>query len=289
MKIKKGKLAIIDADAFLFYAGYHYADHLNLMGEMGAKDRVDDMIGRVLDAVGATHYIGFFGAHGKENFRHKFATIKPYKGNRDSPAWQEFFKPRIKDHYAKKWNFIGVGDIEADDAVVIAFNQFKDDYDIVVITEDKDSRQMGEFTQWNAKTKRLVRHTHENGRKFFWAQMLHGDGTDNISGVKGIGEGDKKHPDLTPEMVARGEVSRNRDVMTLWAMENPTEEQMFTFVQGVYERVYGDDWYYNMMESYILLRMLDKPRFDYPEIVTPVLWVKSAKAISNAPEALKDL
>ena len=278
MKAKKGKLAIIDADCFLFYAGYHYRDSLNMLGELGAKDRVDNMLTRLLDNLQVTHYIGFFGMHGSENFRHRFATIKPYKGQRDSPAWQEFFKPKIKNHYADKWGFYGVKDIEADDAVTIAFHQLKNDYDIVMIGEDKDANQLGEFIQWNPRTKKLIKHKQENGRKFFWGQCLTGDSTDNIPGVRGIGEGDKNHPDLTKEMVERGEISRNPDMITLWELENPTEDDMFQHVKRVYQRVYGEEWLYHLVENYTLLRMLDKPCFDYPISAEPTAWkqVKSA-------------
>ena len=287
--MKKGRLAIIDADAFLFYAGYHYREHLNLTGEMGVKAKIDTLISKTLEVIGATHYIGFFGMHGSENFRHKFATLKPYKGSRDNPDWQDFFKPIAKKYYAEKWKFHGVSQIEADDAVVIAFNLFKDEYDVVVVSEDKDSRQMGAFSQWNPKTRKMVHSTQEEGRKFFWGQCLTGDSTDNIPGVKGIGEGDKKHPALTTEMIARGEVSRNKDVMNLWAMDNPSEEEMFNFVKAVYQRVYPTEWEYHFLENYVLLTMMKKPCFDYPMEATPILMRKHSAPIDLTPSALENL
>lgn len=276
MKVKKGKLAIIDADAFLFYAGYHYRDSLNMLGEAGAKERVDKMLSRILNNLGVTHYIGFFGLHGAANFRYNWATLRPYKGNRDSPPWQEYFKPKIKKHYADKWKFYGMGRIEADDAVIIAFQQFKDDYDIIMVGEDKDARQIGEFKQWNPRTKSLIEHNHEAGRKFFWSQMLHGDGTDNIQGIEGIGAGKKG-----------GETSKNRTVMRLWELEEPSEEEMFEFVKTAYRTKYGDDWLYYMTENYLLLNMLSKPCFDYPEDPKLTPWKKPKK--SNGPKTLINL
>ena len=275
LKAKRGKLAIIDADAFLFYAAYHYRDSLNMLGEMGAKERVDNMLERILDKIGATHYIGFYGAHGTKNFRHDWATLKPYKGNRTSPPWQEFFKPIIKQHYADKWKFHGMGDIEADDAVTIAYHQFKDDYDIVMVGEDKDARQLGEFVQYNPRDKKTIKHEHEAGRKFFWSQVLHGDSTDNIGGVQGIGAGKKG-----------GETSKNKIVMQLWEMESPTEEEMFQYVKAAYQNVYGEQWLYHMVENYVLLKMLDKPCFDYPKELNIIKWGKKK---SSAPETLINL
>lgn len=271
-KIKKGKLAIIDADAFLFYAGYHYKDNLDMLGEAAAKDRVDNMLSRLLDKIGATHYIGFFGKHGGKNFRYDFATMRPYKGNRDSPPWQEFFKPRIKKHYKDKWHFHEMDRIEADDATVIAFHQFKEDWNIIAVEEDKDGRQKGEFIQWNPRSdvSKLIKHTHEEGRKFFWSQCLHGDSTDNIGGVKGVGAGKKG-----------GETSTNPDVVALWEMENPSEEEMFQHVKSVYQRVYPNDWLYQLTENYILLKMLDKPMFDYPKDIQPIAWRARPKVSPN--------
>jgi 5'-3' exonuclease len=179
MKAKKGKLAIIDADGLLFYAGYHYRDSLNMLGEMGAKDRLDRIITALLNKIDATHYVGFFGQDGTKNFRHDWATVKPYKGNRHNDPWQDFFKPLLKKHFEEKWKFIPVARLEADDAVIIAHHQYKDDYNIVHVAEDKDMRQLGEYTRLNPSnrsnpSKKIDHSEHEHGRKFFWAQHLHG-------------------------------------------------------------------------------------------------------------------
>lgn len=174
--VKKGKLAIIDADGLLFYAGWAFRDQLNKIGQLGAKARLDKIIERILDKTGATHYIGFYGKPGSVNFRHEWATLKTYKGNRTEDPWQTYFKPILKEHFKEKWGFLEVAKLEADDAVVIAFNQFKEDWDIIMVGEDKDARQIGEHKQFNPNSEhfRFYKHTQENGRKFFWAQLLHG-------------------------------------------------------------------------------------------------------------------
>jgi len=271
---KKGKLAIIDADSFLFFAGWHYKDSLTMIGALAAKEHLDKMITATLNDCGATHYIGFFGKDGAKNFRYDWATIKPYKGNRKSEDWVNYFRPILKEHYEKKWGFHPCGEIEADDAVVIAFHQFKDKWDIIAVEEDKDGRQKGEFLRFNPSTRsnpgrKLEKMKHEEGRKFFYSQLIMGDSSDNIGGIAGQGK-------------------KSKLIETLNEMENPTEEEMFQFVRDAYMVKYGDEWEYHMVENYMLLKMLDKPSFDYPEQnkLNIVEWKKPKK---NGPSKLINL
>ena len=193
-------------------------------------------------------------SNGNKNFRYDVATLRPYKGNRESPPWQEYFKPILKQHYIDKWNLIPMSDIEADDAVIIAHHQFKDKYDIIHVGEDKDMRQLGDFKRYNLRTKKIEYFERESGRKFFWSQLLHGDQSDNIQGIEGIGAGKKG-----------GETSKNPIVMELWKMNNPSEEEMFNYVKEVYIKKYGINAKNIMTENYILLKMLTNPCFDYPK------------------------
>jgi 5'-3' exonuclease len=256
----KKKLAIIDADCFLFFAGWHYKEQLNKMGELGAKARVDKMISNILSKIDADYYLGFYGKHKSKNFRYKFATLRPYKGTRDSPPWQEFFKPIIKDHYKNKWGFIGMSDLEADDAVVIAFHQFKDEYDIVMVGEDKDMDQIGEFTKFNPSTKEYKFISKENSLKSFYKQMLTGDNSDNIEGIKGVGE-------------------KSKYVIDLMNMENPSDEELFDYVLSIYKEKFKEHYLYYLVENYILLKMISKPSFDYPKEIKPILWKEKPTSI----------
>lgn len=74
------------------------------------------------------------------------------------------------------------------------------------------------------------------------------DTADNIGGVKGVG---KKSP----------------YVFEINQMENPTERELYELVRDVYIDKYEDDALEIMLENYILLKMLDKPSFDYPKDV----------------------
>jgi len=253
--MSKNKLSILDADGFIFFAGWEFKEQLNMIGELGAKEKIDKIIEGVLEATNCTHYIGFFGKQGEKNFRHDFATIRPYKGTRGNEAWQEYFKPILRQHFIDKWGFYPVGRIEADDAVIIAHHQFKNDWDIIHVSEDKDQKQLGEFVRMNPNrrsnpSQRLEYNEHEEGRKFFWGQCISGDGVDNIQGIEGQGKASKL-------------------ITQLFSMINPTEEQMFNHVRDAYFAKYGSRYLYHLVENYILLNMLVKPIMDYPKNAEP--------------------
>lgn len=244
----KPTLVIWDADMMNFLAYYPYKDQMTKLGVMAAKEQLDKLISAVHKKLQPDYYLGFYGANGSENFRYDVATIKPYKGNRKKPEEVEYFVPKLKDHMGKKWKFYPVGDIEADDAVIIAHKQFENDYNIIHVGEDKDFRQLGDYKRYNPKKKIFETMNHEEGRKFFWTQMLTGDSADNIGGVRGVGE-------------------KSKLVAELDSFENPTEEMMFDFVSSIYVDKYGEDWEPIMVENYLLLNMINEPRFDYPKDV----------------------
>jgi len=265
---KKKRLAVIDADCFMFYAGWGYRDQMNKIGVLAARKKIDKMIDAILQKVEADAYIGFYGAVSKvKNFRYDVASIRPYKGNRRVEEWQEYFKPYLKGHYQEKWSFTPVEHIEADDAVIIAHHQFKDQYEIIHVGEDKDMKQLGDFRRYNPRSKKIENFTWNEHRRFFWQQMLMGDQSDNIGGVQGIGKA-------------------NALIKEIDALENPTEEELFELVKNVYINKYGKLAMKHFTENYLLLHMLDKPKFDYPE--NPII-IEIKKENKYSPTLLIDI
>jgi 5'-3' exonuclease len=260
MSDEKKKLAIIDADAFLFYAGWAHKNNLTKFGSFAVKEKVDQMIRAVLRSVKADYYLGFYGVKSSSTFRHSFATERPYKGSRTSEEWQEYFKPIIKQHYSDQWGFHGMEKLEADDAVVIAYNQYKEDYDVVMIGEDKDMHQIGEFFWYNPKNNTSRFLTHEEGRKFYWCQHIEGDSADAIAGVKGQG---KKSPIK--------DLINNLDPFT--------EEAAFNIVRDAHIQAYGENYLYHLLENNVLLTMMTTPKFDYPTDIKLTSVVKEKESI----------
>jgi len=118
-KIKKKKLAIIDADVFVFQSAYSNRDQMNMLGVMAAKSKLDSLVQAVLEKVDCDYYLGFYGQPGTKNYRYDIATLKPYKDSRNKreEPWIDYFKPILKNYMGERWGFIPVSDIEADDAV----------------------------------------------------------------------------------------------------------------------------------------------------------------------------
>lgn len=176
MRNKKEKLLIFDADCFLYFTGWHYKDNMNMINVAAARKHLDDMLTAILNKHKANKFLGFFGAVGNENFRNKIATIRPYKGSRKKEPWQEYFIPKLKAHYEKKWGFYPIKYMEADDAVVVAHNQFKDDYDILHISEDKDFVSQVAAKRYNPNGKKKVIQSWDDAERIrhFYYQMLLG-------------------------------------------------------------------------------------------------------------------
>ena len=121
---------------------------------------------------------------GKGNFRHRVATILPYKGNRkDSqrPYHYDAIRQLLVDVYGAKLS----ENMEADD--MLGLNQTEG---TCIVTVDKDLDMIpGQHYNWEKDKKYFVDEL--DGLKFFYKQMLTGDSTDNILGLYGVGPNSK--------------------------------------------------------------------------------------------------
>lgn len=121
---------------------------------------------------------------GSGNFREQVATIKPYKGNRDPTHKPKYYR-EIKDYMLSVWNAELVHGREADDALGCAQWEAKDK-STVLCTIDKDLDMIpGHHYNFVKKHYYYVDLAWANSR-LFW-QMLVGDTSDNIPGIKGVG------------------------------------------------------------------------------------------------------
>lgn len=137
------------------------------------------------------------------NFREEIAVQKGYKAQRK--AEKPFHFGNITSHLLAFYNTKVAKGLEADD--IICMEQFKrlEDADTIICTRDKDLRmcpgwhygwecgkqasigpiwveELGHLELAENKYKMLG-----NGLKFFFGQVLTGDPTDNIPGLKGVG------------------------------------------------------------------------------------------------------
>lgn len=137
--------------------------------------RVDDMMNRMLKSFVDHEYIAFLS--GDANFRKR--KYPDYKANRtaEKPVWLattkihavEFWKAKITDGY------------EADDAIGIHAGD-----GTIICSIDKDLRQIPGL-HYNFVKDELVTISEQEAHYNFWAQMLIGDTSDNVFGIRGIG------------------------------------------------------------------------------------------------------
>jgi len=151
---------------------------------------------------------------GKDNYREKLATIKPYKGNRDrtkKPHWyNEIHEYLLRQHKAEVIN-----NREADDAM--GCEQWKSNGSTIICTLDKDLDMIpGRHYNWRKNV--LYDVTLPEADLFFYTQLLTGDRTDNIVGVPGIGK-------------------KKAEKIVNIGMDN---QQKYEAVLATYQKVYGD-------------------------------------------------
>ena len=123
---------------------------------------------------------------GPGNFREELATIKPYKGNRDDmikPHWYQ----SIRNYMTENWDAQVIHGREADDECsILATNARLDGKPAIICTIDKDLDQVPGM-HYDYMKHVFYDVDPEEGKLFFWAQVLAGDATDNIQGLYRVG------------------------------------------------------------------------------------------------------
>jgi len=202
--IGKPTIALVDADLWT----YDCAFAAQRKDEEGgtevlpfnyAKNIVDLRIEEVLKKTGCTEYE--FYLTGKNNFRHDVATIVPYKGNRKQP--KPYHYKNLRNYLTFAYGAQVVEGMEADD--MLAIRQTEEGHNSCIVSRDKDLRmvegwhygypvgnqleqpleyvdKLG-YIRLNKKGK-----LKGGGMRWFFAQCLMGDRTDNIVGIPKVAD-----------------------------------------------------------------------------------------------------
>lgn len=162
---------IVDADILVYRVACTCEDEV----EQVAKWRIDDSVNDIYEATEATEAI--FYLTGTNNFRRRLDPT--YKANRTQERpkhWQT-----CRDYLTKKYKAIVVDHYEADDAM--GWNQT----DVTTVCSiDKDLLMIpGKHYNWVRKEWTTV--TEDSANQTFYRQLLIGDVSDNVFGIKGIG------------------------------------------------------------------------------------------------------
>lgn len=184
--------------------------------------------------------------HHSGNFREQVATLKGYKANRSDAGKPKYYN-EIKEYLFDHWNAIPVRGMESDDAIGLEQFDNPDKY-TVIVSIDKDMDLIpGWHYNW-VKSHLYYQNITDSNLQFFW-QMMVGDSTDNIPGIKNVGE--KTAGKILNEC--------DRDVA-----------RVRTAVQELYASQYGPGWEAAYTEVGTLLWILRKP--EQLQNGPPILW-----------------
>jgi hypothetical protein len=251
-------LVLIDGDLIVYEAAY-CVEAKEKQGEYPnwyqVSKIVNTIVRKILVGSKATHHLGFL-TDGKSNFRLKVATTLPYKGQRKTNAEKPRFYDEIRDYLQKHFGFQMMVGVEADDALTIASEHFKDNPKVktIIATKDKDLWQYAGH-HYNMNTKELMVITPEKAHRNLWKQMILGDmATDNIPGLSHANKpSDPKKRAIPCHQFGEARAKKILD-------ENDPEDYakvIYELYQDMYEEEddpdYGD---YRFHETYQLIFML---------------------------------
>ena len=273
MSKKKLNLSIIDSDAFLYTCSSPFKDQVNIVGVAGFLSLLDIKIKDILKQTKADVFIILLGAKGGKNYRYDLAYTKPYK-NRKKLDWQKYFVDKGTDHLIDKWSGYAFSTLEADDAVSIAYQIYKDEYNLTMCYVDKDLIQIGDHTRFNFgkdykngnKYIGFVEYTQFDATYNLYHQMMTGDGADNIPGLPGVGK-----VAATTVLMHLDEESTEVDFY------ESVKDKYITYLSGPKFEWTEEVIMKYMMEQYSLLWMLDFPLGDYDDDVIIPIKVDSKK------------
>lgn len=146
--------------------------------------RLDRMIREILHVTEADTYEIYLS--GEDNFRYKI--FPEYKANRKDtvkPKWLQ----ACREYLATEWNAKFAHGCEADDMMGIEQTLCKTKFNTqsIICSIDKDLLMI-EGDHYNFVRNEWYKVAHFEGLKHFYTQLLMGDASDGIPGVKGLGE-----------------------------------------------------------------------------------------------------
>jgi 5'-3' exonuclease len=173
-------IACYDADFLPYYVSHNKKDQpIKTLDD--CKDSCDQFVRNINKVIKPDIYCGFI-TEGK-CFRYQ---INPeYKSNRryDSPPEHLYaVKQYLKDEYL----FRGMEGYEADD-LVVSFKRGNPDYDVVIVSPDKDILGSVDVA-FNPRKMEWVYNDDEAIVNHFWRSMITGDPADGVKGIPGKGE-----------------------------------------------------------------------------------------------------
>jgi 5'-3' exonuclease len=221
------KIILIDADSLAYIGGS--CEEVDQ-----AYDKVDQSISKIIATSGASHYMVFAEKPNNNLFRKKI--VSSYKIGRVNKELPRFYK-EIKEYLIGTWNAYGIQAYESDDVIISTWKKLSLEYpftEILIAGVDKDlkSYPITLFDTYYTRFGEVTTISEDQANYNLWTQVIMGDSTDSIIGIKGKGP-------KYAERVLKG--SKNRFIATCRA----------------YKECYGSRWQKNLLKNYIQVRLLD--------------------------------
>lgn len=237
------EVAILDADSILYQIA-----HLEPSPAL-CKKALDDRIGEIMSDIDAVNGVVFI--KGKDNFRYKVAD--DYKGNR-----KDTIEPDVKERidmlyeYAKGF-CVESDNAEADDYCGVASAlAIKENQSFIVCHIDKDLDMIPGW-HYNFRKKEFYEVSLSEGYYNLMKQILTGDSTDNIQGIKGMGP-------KTADKI----------------LNNVDNDHLLDKVIDTYKQKCGDNWEHEFYKSanliYIRMDAFDFRPISLSELLTKLSW-----------------
>lgn len=126
----------------------------------------------------------YVGGESKDNFRYAIAKTQPYKHKRGK---KPFHTQAVEQYLVEYHDAITVTGQETDDALGIQQTSLNDQgIDSIIISNDKDLNMIPGW-HYNYPKKEFFFQTEYSAMRAFYFQMLTGDATDTIPGIRNIG------------------------------------------------------------------------------------------------------
>ena len=176
-RIPKGNdICLIDGDSLLYYE----MDKPTLEEAVAG---LDQRLNHMLNTCNTSSFAGFL-TKGK-CFRYN---VDPeYKARRkDARLSRPIIFLALQEYLIQRWKFTYLSELEADD--LVAYYSYNTERKTIICSPDKDVLYQCVGMHYNYRTTEFVHTSPSAALSFLWKQVLMGDSTDNIPGLKGVGE-----------------------------------------------------------------------------------------------------
>lgn len=244
MITNKQNLTLIDLDTITYIIAYKQWDSGNKDEPELVKTHVKEFISNILLNTNSDYTSMVYQDKDHQNFRKYF--YLDYKSNRPpKPEFLTHWGDVILDEF-KQLGAVGTKIIESDDVLNIGYNRFKSQYNVIIVSADKDLNQIP-GQHYNPKKNVSYYVSEQEALNNKLVQILMGDSTDDVKGLVGIG---------CKRAIKLLEEARRENVLN-----DTTEYQLYR----IYKKFYTDNWYSEYTKTKFLVLLLKEINYDlYP-------------------------